>query len=231
MTDTKPRDSIDADFVEIPAVAGPYLTLAAFLDVPDAGWQRVLDVYTDYVTDCVVAVCGDPTTAQYDRYYRTFYSETEHVICAVDRLPKEVLREHHEALVAADELVAQFTRDADFDRLRNGLPSEAVEIEGSSWERVDGGEHRYEWVHALDADQYDWDPEQADVTCVDYDTPVRMVSLEIRDAEWRVTALETTGPDGFQPGLAEPIGSDFTAKGTDAEAALETIEQYLELLS
>lgn len=67
-TDEQVRDSIDAEFVEVPAIAAPYLARAAFLDVPRDGWQRVLDVYTDCEADCVFAVCADPTTGRYGRY-------------------------------------------------------------------------------------------------------------------------------------------------------------------
>jgi hypothetical protein len=52
----QPNASIEASFVEMPAIAAPYLAEAAFLAVPAVGWQRILDVYTDCETDRVFAV-------------------------------------------------------------------------------------------------------------------------------------------------------------------------------
>jgi hypothetical protein len=223
--------SIEADFVEVPAIAAPYLTRAAFVDVPQHGWQRVLDVYTDCETDCVFAVCAAPTTGRYGRYYRTHYSNTEHIVCAIDDPPAEVLREHCEELQSADELVAGFTRPDGVNRLREGLPGERVEIDGTVWEREQVSDYRYQWVQELDADQYDWDPDADDVSLVGVDTPVRVLSLEIREFGWFIQALETAGPNYHRPGYTEPIGSEFAQETTSAASALETIEQYLGTLS
>jgi hypothetical protein len=223
--------SIEADFVDVPAIAAPYLEHAAFVDLPEDGWQRVLDVYTDCETDCVFTVCADPTTGRYSRYYQTHYSNTEHVLCRVDDLPPEVLQEHRQELQPADELVVGFTRPGGVDRLRQGLPGERVVIGGTVWERKQVEDHRYQWMQELDSDQYDWDPDADDISLVGVDTPVRIVSLEIREFGWLVQALETAGPLYHRPGYTEPIGDEFTEEATSAEPALETIEQYLEALS
>lgn len=230
-TDTQQPVSINADFVEVPAIAAPYLADAVFLDVPGVGWQRILDVYTDCETDCVFAVCGDPRTGAYTRYYRTFYSETERVICAAETIPLEVFRAREEALEPVDELVVGFARGDEEARLREGLPGECVEIGGTVWEREQPSAHRYRWVQELDPDQYDWDSDEDDVSLVGVETPIRAVSLDTSNAEWMVQAMETAGPNYYRPGYTEPIGSKFTEETDRAEVALATIEQYLETLS
>jgi hypothetical protein len=111
------------------------------------------------------------------------------------------------------------------------LPGERVVISGAVWELEQVSDHRYQWVQKLDADQYDWDPDAGDVSLVGVDTPVRVVSLEIREFGWVVQGLETAGPNYHRPGYTEPIGSEFTEETTSAASTLETIEQYLDTLS
>jgi len=220
-----------SEFVEIPQIAAPYVSDAVFLEIPGDGWQRVLDSYTDCETDQVFVIGGDPSTGRYQRYYRTSYSNTERVVCASKELPGEVLQQYRGEVLPADERVAEFTREGGINRLQQGLPAQTVQIGNTVWEREQVDEHRVQWWQELDDDQYDWDPEADDVSLVGVDVPVRIISLEMQGSEWFVEALETAGPRYHRPGYTEPIGSEFSKELNSAEAALRTIEQYLQDLS
>lgn len=111
------------------------------------------------------------------------------------------------------------------------LPAESVTVNGRTWEREKFDTDSYQWVRPMRDDEYDWDPEEDDVSLVGTDVPIRVVELQYRNGEWHVSASETAGPNYHRPGYTELIRSEFSESTTDFDEATETIRDFINRLS
>lgn len=111
------------------------------------------------------------------------------------------------------------------------LPPETVTEKGKTWEREEFDRDSYQWVRPMKDEEYDWDPEEDDVSLVGTEVPIRVVSVQFRNGEWHVEASETAGPNYHRPGFTELISSEYSKSTEDAEEAFETVSEFIRRLS
>ena len=109
------------------------------------------------------------------------------------------------------------------------LPPESVSIKGRMWERDRFDTASYQWIRPMEADEYDWEPE--DVPLVGTDVPIRSVELQYFMDEWHITGSETAGPEYHRPGFTELIGSDWAYSTKDFDEAIEKVHEFIKQLS
>lgn len=104
-------------------------------------------------------------------------------------------------------------------------------MNGQTWEREEFDTDSYQWVRPMREDEYDWNPEEDDISIVGADSPVRIVQIQNRNGEWQVSASETAGPNYHRPGFTELISSEFSFSSSDFDEAVETVREFLNRLS
>lgn len=111
------------------------------------------------------------------------------------------------------------------------LPPEELTVNGKTWQREKFDTDSFQWTRPLDDEEYDWDPEEDDVSLQGTDVPIRAVTVQYLNGEWQVQGAETAGPSYHRPGFTELISSDYSASFDDAEEAFDTVRDFIEQLS
>lgn len=117
------------------------------------------------------------------------------------------------------------------DSVLDEIPSEEVDINGTTWTRDEYDTDSYQWTRPMGDDEYGWDPEADDISLVGTDVPIRAVELQPANDQWQVTASETAGPDYHRPGFTELISSEFSFETPSLEEAADKVKEYMTQLS
>lgn len=117
------------------------------------------------------------------------------------------------------------------DYVVEDLPGETITVNGKTWEREKFDTDSYQWTRPMEDDEYDWDPEEDDISLVGTDVPIRAVSVQFINGEWTVEAAETAGPNYHRPGFTELISSEYSETYEEAEPAFEAVEKFIKRLS
>lgn len=117
------------------------------------------------------------------------------------------------------------------DYSEQDLPPDPVMENGRTWEREKFDRDSYQWARPMDEDEYDWDPEEDDVSLMGTDVPIRIVSVQHRHGEWQVQGAETAGPNYHRPGFTEVISSEYSESYDNAEEAFEAVREFIKNLS
>jgi hypothetical protein len=111
------------------------------------------------------------------------------------------------------------------------LPPEELMVNGRTWHREKFDTDSYQWIRPMNADEYDWNPEEDDVKLQGTDVPIRAVTIQFRNGEWQVQGAETAGPSYHRPGFTELISSEFSASFDEPGEAFDAVEEFIERLS
>lgn len=111
------------------------------------------------------------------------------------------------------------------------LPPDEVTVNGKTWEREKFDRDSYQWMRPLKEDEYNWDPNEDDVSLVGTDVPIRLVSVQFVSGEWQVQGAETAGPNYHRPGFTELISSEYSESYENAEEAFDAVREFIEKLS
>ncbi len=111
------------------------------------------------------------------------------------------------------------------------LPPEEVTVNGKTWQRENFDTDSYQWTRPMDDDEYDWDPDEDDVSLQGTDVPIRAVTVQFLNGEWQVQGAETAGPSYHRPGFTELISSEYSASFDDPGEAFDAVEEFIERLS
>lgn len=115
---------------------------------------------------------------------------------------------------------------------RDGIPEhETVERNGHIWELTEYDTGCYHWIRELNEDEYDWDPEEDNVSIVGFDKPCRTVDIRLENGGFSIVGNETAGPNYHRPGYTEPISSEYSENAETTEEALEKALNMIEQLS
>jgi hypothetical protein len=116
---------------------------------------------------------------------------------------------------------------------KSELPPETISIDGRTWQREKFDRDAYQWVLEMDEDEYDWDPEEDDISLVGTDVPIRVVILRLDNGEWQIEGAETAGPDYHRPGFTELISGDYSESFPEEQdkKAFKTAKDFMQRLS
>jgi len=106
-----------------------------------------------------------------------------------------------------------------------------IERNEKTWSLTQYDTGCYQWIRELDDNEYDWDPEEDDISIIGFDTPCRTVNIRFENGTFTITGNETAGPNYHRPGYTELISSEFSETADNTNEAMKRVLNMIERLS